>query len=85
MLNDSVETTGPMFTNNTSAAFALSRDLGIIRATQDPIVWFIGNAADPAVTYTDLTGVPQQRSLYYKTRYLQDEYGMSLVGIHIHH
>ena len=37
------------------------------------------------MTYTDLSGATQQRSLYYRTQYLQDvEDGDDFVGIHIH-
>jgi hypothetical protein len=83
MLDNSGGSAGA-FANYTSAAFALSRDLGTIQATQDPFVWVFGCTADPVITYTDLSGAPQPRSLYYKTRYLQDNSGASLVGIHIH-
>ena len=67
--------------NYTSAAFALSRDLGTIQATQDSIVWVVGHTTDPVINYTDLSGAPQQRSSYYKINYTDDQ---SLVGIHIH-
>ena len=69
---------------NTSSpiAFALSHDLGAIQATLDPIVWAIGYITDPVINYTDPSGVSQQRSLYYKTQYLDDD--DSLVGIHFH-
>jgi hypothetical protein len=84
VLDNSEGTTDVIFTNSTAVAFALSRDLGIIQATQDPVVWVFGYTADPVITYTDQSGVPQQRSSYYKTRYLEDHSGDSLVGIHIH-
>ena len=70
--------------NYTSAAFALSRNLGTIQATQDPIVWVVGYTTDPAINYTDLSGTTQQRSLYYKTKYPDDDFEESLVGVHIH-
>jgi hypothetical protein len=69
------------FTPTDSLTAALSRDLGTIQATQDPIVWAVGYVIDPVVNYTDPSGVTQQRSLYYRTQYSGDE---SLVGIHIH-
>jgi hypothetical protein len=83
MLDDSEGTTGGNFVGSTSAAFALSRDLGTIQATQNPVVWVFGYTAEPVITYTDLSGATQQRSSYYKTRYFQDDSGASLVGIHI--
>ncbi|KAH9063197.1 hypothetical protein EDB87DRAFT_1805777 [Lactarius vividus] len=54
--------------------FAISRDLGLIQATDsgDPVVWTIGLTMDPAINYTDIFGVPQQRSLFYKTQYPDD-------------
>jgi len=66
-----------------SSTFAISRDLGIIQATQDPVVWAVGYTADSVINYTDPSEAPpQQRCLYYKTQYFDDG---SLVGIHIHH
>ena len=54
--------------------FALSRDFGTIQATQAPLVWTIGYTTDPAISYTDLSGAPTtQRSLYYKSKYTNDE------------
>ncbi|KAN0137090.1 protein of unknown function (DUF1793) domain containing protein [Lactarius tabidus] len=67
MLDDSEGTTGGNFVGSTSAAFALSRDLGTIQATQNPVVWVFGYTAEPVITYTDLSGATQQRSSYYKT------------------
>ncbi|KAI9434461.1 hypothetical protein H4582DRAFT_779038 [Lactarius indigo] len=54
------------------AVFAISRNLGIIQATQDPVVWAIGYITDPAINYTDLSGATQLRSLFYKTQYPDD-------------
>ncbi|KAH9036047.1 hypothetical protein EDB83DRAFT_1770629 [Lactarius deliciosus] len=54
------------------AVFAISRNLGAIKATQDPVVWAVGYITDPAINYTDLSGVTQQRSLFYKTQYPDD-------------
>ncbi|KAH9055600.1 hypothetical protein EDB87DRAFT_1567201 [Lactarius vividus] len=54
------------------AVFAISRNLGTIRATQDPVVWAVGYVTDPAINYTDLSGATQQRSLFYKTQYPDD-------------
>ncbi|KAH8977286.1 hypothetical protein EDB86DRAFT_3167651 [Lactarius hatsudake] len=54
-------------------AFAISRDLGNIQATQDPVVWTVGLTTDPVINYADLSGAaPQQRSSFYKTRYSDD-------------
>ncbi|KAI0278702.1 hypothetical protein BGY98DRAFT_916704, partial [Russula aff. rugulosa BPL654] len=54
--------------------FAISRDLGTIQATQDPVVWAIGYTTDPAINYSDLSGAPPiSRSPYYKIQYSNDE------------
>ncbi|KAH9026781.1 hypothetical protein EDB84DRAFT_1501283, partial [Lactarius hengduanensis] len=55
--------------NDSWPVFGISRDLGTIQATLDPVVWTIGFITDPVINYTDLSGVPQQRSLFYKTQY----------------
>ena len=70
--------------NDTEGAFALSRNLGTIQATQDPIVWVFGYTTDPAINYTDLSGASQQRSLYYKTKYPDDDFVESLVGVYVY-
>jgi hypothetical protein len=54
--------------------FAISRDLGTIQATDDPVVWAIGYTTDPAINYSDLSGAPPKtRSPYYKIQYSDDE------------
>jgi hypothetical protein len=61
--------------------FAISRDLGTIRATKDPVVWAIGYTTDPAINYTDLSGTPpMSRSPYYKIQYSNDEELASIYG-----
>jgi hypothetical protein len=61
--------------------FAISRDLGTIQATQDPVVWAIGYTTDPVISYSDLSGVPQtSRSPYYKIQYSNDEELASIYG-----
>jgi uncharacterized protein DUF5127 len=56
------------------AVFAISRDLGTLKATQSPVVWAVGYTTDPAINYTDLSGAPpMSRHLYYKTQYSDDE------------
>ncbi|KAH9050575.1 hypothetical protein EDB84DRAFT_1388963 [Lactarius hengduanensis] len=56
--------------NPNSTVFAISRDLGTIQATQDPIVWVVGYTTDPVINYTDLSGTPpQQRRLFYQIQY----------------
>ncbi|KAH9021999.1 hypothetical protein EDB85DRAFT_2187724, partial [Lactarius pseudohatsudake] len=56
-----------------TTVFAISRDLGNIHATQDPVVWTVGLTTDPVINYTDLSGAaPRQRSSFYKTRYSDD-------------
>ncbi|KAH9063195.1 hypothetical protein EDB87DRAFT_1558516 [Lactarius vividus] len=52
------------------AVFAISRDLGAIQATKDPVVWTVGFTMDPAINYTGAT--PRQRSLFYKSQYPDD-------------
>jgi hypothetical protein len=67
--------------SNNFAVFAISRDLGLIQATEDPVVWAVGLTMDPVINYTALSGAaPQQRSLFYKTQYSDDQ---SLVSVHI--
>jgi hypothetical protein len=50
--------------------FAISRDLGTIKATQleAPVVWAVGYTTDSAINYA-----PTSRSPYYRTKYLADE------------
>jgi hypothetical protein len=61
--------------------FAISRDLGTIQATQDPVVWAIGYTIDPVINYSDLSGVPQtSHSPYYKIQYSNDEELASIYG-----
>ncbi len=82
---DTLLTTAHLTPN--SSVFALSRDLGTIQATQDPIVWVVGYTTDLVINYTDLSGTPpQQRSSYYKIQYPARGYSddESLVGTHIH-
>ena len=55
------------------AVFAISRDLGTIQATKDPVVWAIGYTTDPVINYNDLSGAPSiPRSPYYKIKYSTD-------------
>ncbi|KAH9013335.1 hypothetical protein EDB84DRAFT_1278273, partial [Lactarius hengduanensis] len=75
VLADSDATQGPdhFKFNPNSTVFAMSRDLGTIQVTQDPIVWVIGYTTDPVINYTDLSGTPpQKRSFFYKTQYPGD-------------
>jgi hypothetical protein len=67
--------------NDNPAVFAISRDLGNIQATTDPVVWAIGYTADPAVNYSDLSGAPPiSRSPYYRVQYSNDEELASIYG-----
>ncbi|KAH8997908.1 hypothetical protein EDB92DRAFT_1305914 [Lactarius akahatsu] len=53
--------------------FALSRDLGIIQATKDPVVWTVGFTTDPAIQYTDPSAdAPWDRRLFYRIQYPDD-------------
>jgi hypothetical protein len=56
------------------AVFAISRNIGSIKATLTPVVWAVGYTTDLAIGYTDLSGAPPtSRSPYYKTQYPTDE------------
>jgi hypothetical protein len=56
--------------NLSLVSFSISRDLGTIQSTQEPIIWVVGFIADPVLNFTDLSGAPpQQRSLYCMTQY----------------
>jgi len=64
----------PGSNSDQTIVFAISRDLGIIQATQAPVVWAIGYTTDPAISYADQSDTrPQQRqrSPYYKLQYPQ--------------
>ncbi|KAH9052374.1 hypothetical protein EDB87DRAFT_1722946, partial [Lactarius vividus] len=58
--------------NDNWPVVGISRDLGTIQATLDPVVWTIGFITDPVINYTDLSGASQERSLFYKTQYPDD-------------
>ncbi len=61
--------------------FSISRDLGTIQATKDPVVWAIGYTTDSAVNYSDLSAAPPtSRSPYYKIQYSNDEELASIYG-----
>ncbi|KAH9063198.1 hypothetical protein EDB87DRAFT_1681625 [Lactarius vividus] len=67
--------TDPIFRaiNDKFAVFAISRDLGTIQATEDPVVWTVGLTMDQVINYTGLSGAaPQPRNLFYKTQYSND-------------
>ncbi|KAH9164534.1 hypothetical protein EDB89DRAFT_1892884 [Lactarius sanguifluus] len=67
--------TDPVFRaiNDKFAVFAISRDLGTIQATEDPVVWTVGLTMDQVINYTDLSGAaPRPRNLFYKTQYSND-------------
>ncbi|KAH8980359.1 hypothetical protein EDB86DRAFT_2835394 [Lactarius hatsudake] len=52
-----------------STVFAISRDLGTIQATQDPVISVIGYDVNLLINYTDLSGATQQRRLLYQDKY----------------
>ncbi|KAH9004848.1 hypothetical protein EDB83DRAFT_2533223 [Lactarius deliciosus] len=60
--------------NLTVTVFAMSRDLGTIQATQDPVIWVVGYTTDPVIGYTDLSGTSQLRSPVYKVQYPDDRF-----------
>ncbi|VDC04719.1 unnamed protein product [Peniophora sp. CBMAI 1063] len=55
---------------------AFARDLGNVSKATSPIVWTVANICDSnstgALTYTDLSGQVQARSLYYRDHYTDD-------------
>ena len=70
--NQGVASTNPILP--TDMVFAISRDLGTIQDTQDPVVFVLGYTTDPAISYPAQYGIPaQQRRPYYKLKYLDDE------------
>ncbi|TFY77749.1 hypothetical protein EWM64_g6266 [Hericium alpestre] len=58
--------------SNPYTVFAIAADLGTISSTQRPVVWAIGLTRDPALSYVDLGGIQQNRSLYYQQNYTDD-------------
>ncbi|KAH9041442.1 hypothetical protein EDB84DRAFT_1267178 [Lactarius hengduanensis] len=52
-----------------STTFAISRDLGTIQATQDPVISVIGYDVNLVINYTDLSGATQKRKLLYQDKY----------------
>ena len=80
VLNDQQDP-NPRAINDNFPVFAISRDLGTIQATQNPVVWAVGYTTDPAVSYTDLSDTTMvYRSPYYKTKYSNDS-GETLASI----
>ncbi|EIM84853.1 uncharacterized protein STEHIDRAFT_60541 [Stereum hirsutum FP-91666 SS1] len=69
-----LDTVDPNFRqiSNSFPVFGISQDLGTITSTQKPVVWAVGFTRDQAVQYTDLSGVAQNRSLYYKANFTTD-------------
>ncbi|KAH9027643.1 hypothetical protein EDB85DRAFT_2276653 [Lactarius pseudohatsudake] len=64
---DQVYNTTPNYQDST--VFAISRDLGTIQATQDPVISVIGYDANLVINYTDLSGATQKRKLLYQDKY----------------
>ncbi|KAH8995309.1 hypothetical protein EDB92DRAFT_1943297 [Lactarius akahatsu] len=52
-----------------ASLFAISRDLGTIQATQDPVISVIGYDVNLVINYTDLSGATQKRKLLYQDKY----------------
>jgi len=77
VLNGALDNQGAAPTDPLSATdlvFAFSHDLGMIQATQDPVVFALGYTTDPAISYPAQSGIPvQQRRPYYKLKYPDDE------------
>lgn len=59
--------------SNRFVVFGIAQSLGNIKATSKPVVWAIGYTRDPALQYTDLSNVEQDRFLYYKANYSSDD------------
>ena len=69
------------FTSDSSSVFAISRDLGTIQITQNPVVWAIGYTTDAPINYTDLSGATRtSRDPYYKIQYSNDTDMVSVDG-----
>ncbi|KAI0282070.1 hypothetical protein BC826DRAFT_922062 [Russula brevipes] len=69
LTNDSI-TSG---VGSATLRFALATDLGVIQATQDPLVLTAGYITDPAISYTNQSGTsPQARRPYFRIRYPDD-------------
>jgi hypothetical protein len=75
--NGTLDNQGAAYTDITipiDKVFAISRDLGMIQATRDPVVFVLGYVTDPAIGYPAQSGIPaQQRRPYYKLQYSDDE------------
>jgi hypothetical protein len=56
--------------------FAISRDLGTIRATQDPVVWAIGYTTDEALSAPGNPRIP-----YYKLQYWNNDNDLASIDI----
>ena len=81
--SNNLQDTNPRNISDRFPVFAISRDLGTIQATTDPVVWAIGYTTDSAINYSDLSGAPPTpRSPYYKIRYSSDS---DLVSIDNNH
>ncbi|KAH8980366.1 hypothetical protein EDB86DRAFT_569871 [Lactarius hatsudake] len=52
-----------------STVFAISRDLGTIQATKDPVISIIGYDVNLVMNYTDLSGATQKRKSLYQDKY----------------
>ena len=71
---DNSEPENMLITNASDMAYAISRDLGTIQATPAPIVWAIGYATDPAISYANESASSTQwRRPYYKSQYSDDQ------------
>jgi hypothetical protein len=56
-----------------TSVFALANDLGVIQATQDPLVLTAGYITDPAISYTNQSETsPQARRPYFRIKYPED-------------
>lgn len=62
-----------VFVSSRFVVFGIAQSLGNIKATSKPVVWAIGYTRDPALQYTDLSNVEQDRFLYYKANYSSDD------------
>ena len=60
---------------------AIAHDLGSISAAQDPVVFVVGHARDPAIQYIVAGGELQQRSSYFWSKYPSAD---DAVIIHVH-
>ena len=49
--------------------FALSHDLGVVSSATDPVIYSVGHARDPAISYIIANDALQDRSIYFLSEF----------------